>query len=221
MITFIVQPSLCLINCHAVKPCAGGWSISHHIHLGTRKTTVVTFLAQPLHTKYHINMKLGGPQKLPGCCADHKNLLPCQNMNHSSLFSSTQPTCHNEWPIPAPFRSVCHSMYSTAHCEIVAQWANFSTVLGTFNKQSQKTHTSSLFSAWLIQSANAHFIKIHVNITLLFTNGLSMWDLRFSFSGQNSVLISDISHDSYMPSPSLSSLFCNHEISCWAVHMIT
>jgi len=37
------------------------------------------------------------------------------------------------------------------------------------------------------------------------------WDLQFSVSGQNSVLISDVSHEFYMPSPSHSHSFCNHE----------
>lgn len=74
--------------CH--KAIWGGGSTGPHIYLGTRQTRVVAFPLQPLHPKYHMNTKLGGPQRDPRSCGDHKNLFLCQNFNHSSLVM--QPT---------------------------------------------------------------------------------------------------------------------------------
>ena len=38
-----------------------------------RQEWLPAFLPQPLHHKYHMNMKLGETQRQPGCCGDQKN----------------------------------------------------------------------------------------------------------------------------------------------------
>lgn len=208
MYRMVVQASLYLINSHSVKPYGGGGSTGPHIYLGTRQTTVVYLQLQPLHPKYHMNiedlrdtLKIVDTTKfvpLPECEPEFLGHAP-----HSPSVTMTQ------LPSILLLPSVLHS--SSWIARICSQSQKLLTGWETFIKHSQKAHSSSPFSSSLIQSAYSHFIDSH-SPTYVCDAQVGSW---FRFFGQNSALISDISREFYMSSPSHSSAFCNHEITHW------
>jgi hypothetical protein len=70
-----------------------------------------------------MNMKLGGPQRQLGCYGNQKNFSPCQELNYNSLIVQPKDHCYNDGTIPAPCKSVCYPVYSTAlhKQQVVAQ----------------------------------------------------------------------------------------------------
>ena len=65
----------------------------------------------------------------------------------------------------------------------------------------------------------SHLLKIHLNIIVPSTPGLSKWSLSL-FSHQNPVYASPLPHTRYMPRPSHSSRFYHPNNNWWAIQII-
>ena len=71
-----------------------------------------------------------------------------------------------------------------------------------------------------VRTPTAHFLKIHLNITLPSTPGSPNWSFSFRFPHQNPVYASPLPHTRYMPRPSHSSRFCHPRNIGWGVQII-
>jgi hypothetical protein len=84
----------------------------HTLILALDTQRVAALLLQPLHPKYHMNLKLG-PQRHPQCCGNHKNLFPSefepQFFGHAAQSPDATMTDLSQLPSSLLLPSVQHS----------------------------------------------------------------------------------------------------------------
>ena len=147
-----------------MKLYGGGGSTGPHIHLGTRQTRVIAFLPQPLHHKYHMNTKLGAPQRQPGCCGDQKKFLHCQNLNHYSLVC--QPTGQLlQW---LTFVIQCIAQRKASKCSV--SWEIYQ-----FWEHSLSVHKIPQLILILSQLNPVSILTLHWRFTLILLSNFHLW----------------------------------------------
>jgi len=81
------------------------------------------------------------------------------------------------------------------------------------------SHVSNLSQVDPVRTSTSHFLKIHLNVILLFASGSPQWSFSLRFPHQNPVHAHPHPHTCHMPSPSHSSWFYHSHNIGWGVQI--